>query len=80
MSPGVMGSVIGAGTGACGCLSMNLAIVPMLIPIASVIAAIEAYAIPLRLISIAILGFSYYITVRGISSECFIKTNENEKI
>jgi len=80
MSSGVMGSIIGAGTGACGCISMNLAIIPMLVPIAGVIAAIETYAIPLRLISIAILGFSYYITVRGITSECNIKTPEKEKI
>jgi len=80
ISPGVTGSVIGAATGACGCISMNLAIIPMLVPIAGVIAAIEIYAIPLRLISIAILGFSYYITVRGISSECNIKTAENEII
>jgi len=48
MSPGVTGSVIGAATGACGCISMNLAIIPMLVPIAGVIAAIEIYAIPLQ--------------------------------
>jgi len=80
MRSGVMGSIIGAGTGACGCISMNVVLLPILVPIASMVAVIETYAIPLRLISIAILGFSYYITVKGIGSECSIKTNENEKI
>jgi len=73
MSSGIFGSIIGVGTGACGCLSMNIALLPILIPIAGAIAFFEAYAIPLRLISIAILGFTYYITVKGINSECKIK-------
>ena len=80
LSSGVFGSIIGAGTGACGCISMNIALVPILVPIAGTVAFFEAYAIPLRLISIAILGFSYYLTVKGITSECNIKTPEKEKI
>ncbi len=70
----MFGSIIGAGTGACGCISMNIVLIPILIPIAGTVAFFEAYAIPLRLISIAILGFSYYLTVNGITSECKIKS------
>ncbi len=73
LSSSVFGSIIGAGTGACGCISMNIALVPILVPIAGAVAFFEAYAIPLRLISIAILGFTYYVTVKGITSECKIK-------
>jgi len=70
----VIGSIMGAGAGACGCISMNIAIVPFLLPIAGVITFLDAYAIPLRLISITILGFTYFITVKGITSEYKIDT------
>ena len=73
MRSGIMGSFIGVSAGTLGCLSMSMALVPILVPLASTIAIIENYAIPLRLISIAILGFTFFITVRGISSECKIQ-------
>jgi len=73
MRSGIIGSFIGVSAGTLGCLSMSLALVPVLVPLASTIAVIEDYAIPLRLISIAILGFTFFITVRGISSECKIQ-------
>jgi len=56
---------------------MNIALVPILVPIAGTVAFFEAYAIPFRLISIAILGFTYYITVKGITSECKIDIKKN---
>ncbi len=74
MRAGIMGSFIGVSAGTLGCLSMSLALVPVLVPLATTIAIIEDYAIPLRLISIAVLGFTYYITARGITSECKIDT------
>ncbi len=77
MSPGVIGSIVGAGTGACGCLSMNVALVPLLLPIAGIVTIFEAYAIPLRLFSIGILVFSYFLSARGISSECNTKLKNN---
>ncbi len=76
MTPGLLGSTIGAGAGACGCISMSIAFIPIIGAASSVIGIIETYAIPLRLISIAILGFTYFITVRGITSECKININE----
>jgi len=73
MSPGLIGSIIGAGAGACGCLSMNVIILSIVGTVgSSIISFSTEYAIPLRLISIAILGVTYYVTVRGITSECKI--------
>ena len=77
LSSGVFGSIIGIGTGACGCISINVALVPILVPIAGAVAFFEAYTIPLRLISIAILGLTYYVTVKGITSECKIKPKKS---
>ena len=76
MTTGLLGSTIGAGAGACGCISMSIAFIPIIGAASSVIGIIETYAIPLRLISIAILGFTYFITVRSITSECKININE----
>jgi len=77
MSPGIIGSIMGAGTGACGCLSMNITLVPLLLPLAGIVTIFETYAIPLRLLSIAILGFSYFLSARGISSECNVQLKNN---
>ena len=78
MRSGIMGSIIGVSAGTLGCVSMSMALVPVLVPLASTIAVIENYTIPLRLISIAILGFTFFITVRGIDSECKIQINEEQ--
>jgi len=77
MRSGIMGSFIGVSAGTLGCLSMSMALVPILVPLASTIAIIENYAIPLRLISIAVLGFTYFITARGITADCKIKINDD---
>lgn len=78
MSVSLLGSIIGAGAGACGCVSMSIAFVPILLPIAGVITFLDAYAIPLRLISITILGLTYFITAKGIASEYKINKNINQ--
>jgi hypothetical protein len=73
MSPGFVGSIIGASAGACGCLSMNVAVLSIFGTLGSTFLSFStAYAIHLRLISIAILAVTYYITVRGITLECKI--------
>jgi len=74
MRSGIIGSFIGVSAGSLGCVSMSMVLVPVLVPLASTVAIIENYAIPLRLISIAVLGFTYFITARGITSECKIDT------
>ena len=77
MRSGIMGSFIGVGAGSLGCLSMSMALVPILVPFANTIAIIENYTIPLRLISIAVLGFTYFITARGITADCKMKINDD---
>ncbi len=77
MRSGILGSIIGVSAGSLGCVSMSMVLVPILVPLASTVAIIEDYAIPLRLISIAVLGFTYFITARGIAYECKIKINDN---
>jgi len=78
MRSGILGSFIGVGAGSLGCVSMGMVLVPLLAPLASTVAVIENYAIPLRLISIAVLGFTYFITARGITSECNNKIKEKQ--
>jgi len=78
MRSGIIGSFIGVSAGTLGCLSMSMALVPILVPLTSIITVIDEYTIPLRLISIAILGFTFFITVRGISSDCKIQINEEQ--
>ena len=73
MSPGLAGSIIGATAGACGCLSMNITILSIVGTVGgSILSFSTEYAMHLRLISIAILAVTYYITVKGITSECKI--------
>jgi archaellum biogenesis protein FlaJ (TadC family) len=77
MSPGFVGSIIGASAGACGCLSMNVAVLSIFGTLGSTFLSFStAYAIHLRLISIVILAVTYYITVRGITTECKIDLND----
>ena len=73
MSPGLAGSIIGATAGACGCLSMNITILSIVGTVGgSILSFSTEYAMHLRLISIAILAVTYYVTVKGITSECKI--------
>jgi len=74
VSPSFTGTILGGFTGACGCISMNVALVPLLVPLAGLVTFIEAYAIPLRLVSVSILGLSYFISVKSLNSECKIRS------
>lgn len=74
MSPGIFGSVIGAGAGACGCLSMNTALLSVFGTVGgSAISFSTEYAVPLRLVSIAILSATFVFTTRAITLECKIR-------
>jgi len=70
---GVFGSLLGAGAGACGCLSMNTVFLSIFGTVGSTFAIFSStYEIPLRLVSIAILGITYVAMVKGISADCKI--------
>ncbi|HKU33043.1 MAG TPA: hypothetical protein VJR22_04285 [Candidatus Nitrosotalea sp.] len=70
---GFLGTLIGAGAGACSCSSLGFATASALGSVGGTATAfLTQYDIPLRLVSIAILGYTYYLAVRGISGKCNI--------
>lgn len=74
---GVYGSMLGAGAGACGCLSMNTVFLSIFGAAGGALAAFSnTYEIPLRLASIAILGITYFAMAKGIGSYCKIQLDK----
>ena len=72
-SGGFLGTVIGASAGACSCSSLGFATASALGSIGGTATAfLTQYDIPLRLVSIVILSYTYYLAVRGISGQCNI--------
>lgn len=70
---GFLGTIIGAGAGACSCSSLGFATASALGSVGGTATAfLTQYDIPLRLVSIAILSYAYYLAVRGISGQCSI--------
>lgn len=78
---GFLGSIIGASAGACSCGSIGFAVVSAFGVIGGTATAfLTNYEIPLRLISIAILGYTYYASVKGIMSQCRISESKSDEI
>ena len=70
-SMGIFGSIIGASAGACSCSSIGFTAVSAFgIAGATATAFLTNYEIPLRLIAIGILAYTYHITVKGITAQC----------
>jgi hypothetical protein len=70
---GFAGSILGASTGACSCGSFGFAIVSIFGPAGGAATALLTnYEIPLRIISIAILCYTYYTSVKGITTQCSV--------
>lgn len=70
---GFLGTIIGAGAGACSCTSLGFAAASAVGSVGGTATALlTQYEIPLRIVSIAILGYTYYVSVRGISARCNI--------
>jgi hypothetical protein len=68
---GFLGTVIGASAGACSCSSIGFAIASTFGAVGGTATAfLTQYEIPLRLVSIAILVYAYYLAVKGISGQC----------
>ena len=74
MSSGLVGSFVGAGTGICtGCSSIGITIISTLGIIgATTLSFLNYYETPIRIVAIAILVATYFLMVRGITSECKI--------
>jgi len=70
---GFLGTIIGASAGACSCSSVGFAAASAIGSVGGTATAfLTQYEIPLRLVSIAILGYTYFLAVRGISGHCKI--------
>ncbi|MGB6463124.1 MAG: hypothetical protein WA799_05635 [Nitrosotalea sp.] len=73
---GFLGTVIGASAGACSCGSIGFAIASTFGAVGGTATAfLTQYEIPLRLVSIAILVYAYYLAIKGISGQCKIRQN-----
>jgi hypothetical protein len=71
---GFLGSIIGAGAGACSCGPIGFAAVSTFGTIGSTATSfLSNYDFPLRIASIGILICTYYFAIKGISGQCKIK-------
>jgi hypothetical protein len=74
---GFLGSIMGASAGACSCGSIGFAAVSAFGAIGGTATAfLTNYELPLRLVSIAILGYTYYASVKGIMGQCRISESK----
>ena len=72
-SAGFVGSVIGAGAGACGCGPLGFSAISIFGTLGGTATAFLAnYETPFRIASIAILCFTYYASAKDITAKCKI--------
>ena len=70
---GVLGSIIGAGAGAC-CGGIGIALISIFGAVGGVATSfLTNFEIPLRVISITILVFTYLMIVKDLNKECKVK-------
>ncbi len=70
---GLLGSFIGAGAGAC-CGGIGVALISIFGAVGGVATSVLTnFEIPLQIISIAILVFTYFMIVRDLNKECKVK-------
>ena len=73
-SGGVVGSIIGASAGACSCGPVGFSIISTFGTVGGTATAfLTTYEMPLRLLSLGILGIAYYQTTRSLRDNCRIK-------
>lgn len=70
---GLLGSLIGAGAGAC-CGGIGVALISIFGAVGGVATSVLTnFEVPLRVASIAILVFTYFMIVRDLNKECKVK-------
>jgi hypothetical protein len=75
MGGGIFGSLIGAAAGACSCGPIGFAVISTFGVAGGIATAFLAnYEIPIRLVAIVILAYTYYATVKSLAVECKINT------
>jgi len=74
MGSGLLGSFIGAGAGVCtSCGPIGFAVISAFgVAAATTFSFLTIYEIPIRIVAIAILTGTYFLMVKGITSECKI--------
>jgi hypothetical protein len=71
---GFFGSALGSIAGVCGCGSVGFSIISTFGAVGGIATAfLSNYEIHLRILAIAILGFTFYSTTRSLSQQCAIK-------
>lgn len=71
---GFLGSMIGASAGACSCGPVGFSIISTFGTVGGTATAfLTAYEIPLRIVSLGILGYAYYTTIKSLNTECKIR-------
>ena len=74
MGGGLFGSLVGAAAGACSCGPIGFAVISTFGAAGGVATAfLTNYEIPIRLVAIAILVFTYYATTKSLAVECKLK-------
>ncbi|MEW6042666.1 MAG: hypothetical protein AB1608_00170 [Thermoproteota archaeon] len=74
VSGGFIGSLIGASAGACSCGPVGFAIISTFGTVGGLATAfLTAYEIPLRVVSMGILGYVFYSTNKLLVTECRYK-------
>lgn len=72
-SAGFVGSMIGAGAGACSCGPLGFSAISIFGTVGGTATAFLAnYETPLRIVSIAILCYTYYVSAKDITAKCKI--------
>ena len=72
-SAGFVGSMIGAGAGACSCGPLGFSAISIFGTVGGTATAFLAnYETPLRIVSIAILCYTYYASAKDITAKCKI--------
>lgn len=72
-SAGFVGSMIGAGAGACSCGPLGFSAISIFGTLGGTATAFLAnYETPLRIASIAILCYTYYVSAKDITAKCKI--------
>ena len=70
---GLLGSIVGAGAGAC-CGGIGVALISIFGTVGGVATSILTnFEIPLRVVSVTILVFTYFMIVKDLNKECEVR-------
>jgi len=74
MGGGFFGSIVGASAGACSCGPIGFAVISTFGTVGGIATSfLTNYEIPLRLVALGILGFTYFTTRKALVAECKMK-------